>query len=212
MIINFKKYFKMKNFLLFKFLFMLLSLHSVAQHSWYVNATTCSTIEVGSVDLDRSAASVILYEKTNGFYTIKQRLRFERGVNSVSFMDLQNSIYRAVIIFDQKYEGEYTLWNANANTSADIFLDCLELRKGKSTIPQIILEPNPTTNTVRIMVEHKDNAVIKSKIFSANGTLVKQFTFTESQKEIHLESFPSGLLFVQFIINNITITKKLIKI
>ena len=191
---------------------MLLSLHSVAQHSWYVIANSCSTIEVGSTDLNRSDASVMLYENSNGFYTIKQRLRLERGVNSVSFTDLPNSIYRTVIIFDQNYEGEYTLWNANANTSADIYLDCLELRKGKTSMPQLILEPNPTSNTVRILFDNKDNEVIKSKIFSVNGTIVKQFNFTESPKEIQLESFPTGLYFVQFIINNITITKKLIKI
>ncbi len=203
---------QMKKFLLFKFLLIVLSINSVAQYNWHVNTTSCSTIEVSSFDFNRSYASVLLYEKINGFYTIRQSSRLDTSANSVSFTDLPNSIYRTVIIFDQKYEGNYTLWNAVLNTSADIHLNCLQYRTGKATFPEIIIEPNPTSNSVRIMVDNKENEIINSKIFSTNGTLVKQFTFKESQTEIHLEDIQSGSYFVQFIINNYTITKKLIKI
>ncbi len=202
----------MKNFLLTNFLLMLLSLHSVAQHSWNVNTTTCATIEVSSFDLNRNGASVLLYEKNNGFYSIKQSMRFDTSVTSVAFTDLPNSIYRTVIIFDQKYEGAYTLWNTSVNTSADIHIDCLQFRKSETRLPEIKLEPNPSSNTVKIMLDNNVNEVINSKIFSPNGTLVKQFSFTGLQKEIHLDDIPSGSYFIQFLLNNTTITKKLIKI
>lgn len=202
----------MKNFLLTKFLLMLFSLQSVAQNSWHVNTPSCSTIEVSCVDLNRNGASVLLYEKNNGFYVIKQSLRLEAAATSVSFTDLPSSIYRTVIIFDQKYEGEYTLWNTNVNTSADIHINCLQFRNDKTTLPLLLLEPNPVTNTLHIKVDNKENEIIYSNIFSANGSLVKQFILTESQKDIHLEDIPSGTYYLQLFINKITITKKFIKI
>lgn len=202
----------MKKFLLFKFLIILFSFHSLAQHSWNVNITYCSTIEVSTFDLNRSDASVLLYEKNNGFYSLKQSMRFDTAASSVAFSDLPNSIYRTVIIFDQKYEGEYTLWNASVNTSADIQIDCLQFRGRRTALPVIKLVPNPATNIVNIVLDDNVNEIINAKIFSSNGKLVKQFSFAGLHKEVNLEDIPSGHYVIQFLLNNTTITEKLVKI
>ncbi|MFK7934980.1 MAG: T9SS type A sorting domain-containing protein [Saprospiraceae bacterium] len=78
----------------------------------------------------------------------------------------------------------------------------------------IKIAPNPTNNMTQLSIEFSESVQLEMRVVSLVGQLIQQYSFEDVRKanyDINLSDYPSGIYFVQLLVNGQLRTEKIVK-
>lgn len=160
---------------------------------------TSNFIPLSNMRVEIIGSEQIKYSKFDGAYNL--------GIADAGFYDIRFSLANCQTIIHSNIELlEGQIKNLDIETNCDFSVSINDLEKNK-----IKLFPNPFNNKISIHFNN-DEKLNEINIFDYKGKLLKTIKVDSHRGEIHINNkWKKGMYFINFIYNNDTIQKKIVK-